>query len=187
MENFDRDSLRKMLAAIGFAPSSRQLLDYWLSLCSGNTLPDRSAIRPADIKKLLPGLVIFDVVPGKSVVVRLAGTAFTMALGTELKGADWIGSAPESHRPQRLRLFSDVALGAIGRVMRRVEILPAGGSTFEEVFVPCRADSVTGLYPVIGHTDWNSGGEVVKVRSAEQALGAPLTSEIIALPTLNTA
>ncbi len=187
MDRFDRNLLRKILAEIDLAPANREFVDYWLSLCAEDKLPERAAVRPADIKQLLANLIMFDVVPGKSVKVRLAGTAFNFALGMELKGKDWVKIAPESHRPQRLRLFSDIAMGAIGRGKRRVEMLPTGDYCFEEVFLPCRADRKTGIHPVLGRIDWNPGREFVKIESPEQALGPPLAFEIIPLPSLKAA
>jgi len=182
MDSFDRVLLRRMLAEVEFAPSNRELVDYWLSLCRENRLPDRTAIRPAEIKPLLSKLIIFDVVPGKSVKVRLAGTAFNYALGMELRGKDWIKITPKGHGPQRLRLFSDIAMGAIGRGKRVVEMLPAGEYSFEEIFLPCLPDEKAGVYPVLGHIDWNPGREFVKIKSTEQAMGPPLAFEIIPLP-----
>lgn len=182
MENFDRVLLHRMLAEVEFAPSNRQLVDYWLSLCDGDSLPPRSAIRPADMKQLLSKLIIFDVVPGKSVTVRLAGTAFNYVLGMELGGKDWIKITPEAHRLQRLRLFSDIAMGAIGRGKRLVEMLPTGEYCFEEIFLPCRADVKSGIHPVLGHIDWNPGREFTQIKSFGQALGPALAFEIIPLP-----
>jgi hypothetical protein len=177
--------LRRMIADLEFAPSNRQLVDYWLSLCQDDKLPDRSAFRPADVRPLLANLVIYDVVPGKSVTVRLAGTTFNIALGLELKGRDWVKLAPENHRPQRLRGFTDIAMGAIGRGLRRVEMLPTGYYTFEGIMLPCHADRNSDVHPVVGHIDWNPGREFVKIKSPEQALGAPLVSfEVIPLPAL---
>jgi hypothetical protein len=187
MDSFDGGLLRRMLAEVEFAPSNRQLVDYWLSLCFGDKLPERAAIRPADIKPLLAGLIMFDVVPGKSITVRLAGTAFNIAFGMELKGKDWVEIAPESYRPQRLRMFSDIAMGAIGRGKRRVEMLPTGDYCFEEAFLPCRAEPKSGIYPVVGHIDWSPGREFAKIKSTEQAMGPPLAFEIIPLPALKAA
>jgi hypothetical protein len=187
MDKFDRILLRKILAEVDLAPANYQLVDYWLSLCSEGRLPERAAVRPGDMKQLLTNLILFDVVPGRSVKVRLAGTAFNFAFGMELKGKDWIRIAPVSHRPRRLRLFSDIAMGAIGRGKRRVEMSPAGSYCFEEVFLPCRADAETGIYPVVGHMDWNPGREFVKIKSLEQAMGPPLAFEIIPLPTTKAA
>lgn len=178
---FDQTSARETIAILGLSPSNRAFADYWLSLWSGHALPRRDAINPAKLKALLPNLLILDVVPDRSVTVRLAGTTFNEVLGLELTRQDWLALAPPEYRAERLRIFSDIALGAIGRGMRRVEMDSAEDYVCEELLLPFAAEDTGEVRPVICHLDWKTRGDYVQIKSREQATGAPLAFEVIPL------
>ena len=178
MQMFDRGAALRIVSGLGLAPANRAIADHWLSLWTGAGLPDRSALRPASLKALLPNLVLFDVVPGRSVVVRLAGTTMAQVLGVELTGRDWIESAPREYRPQRLRIFSDIAHGAIGRGVRKVEMKAGGSRTCEEILLPFRGKE---SQLVVCHVDWDTS-ELTRIASREQACGPALAFETVPLP-----
>lgn len=61
--------------------------DYWRSKCRNGTLPRRRDIDPTDIPRLLPHLLISELVDGGTRLrYRLAGTAVVAAYGGELTG-----------------------------------------------------------------------------------------------------
>ncbi len=62
-------------------------LEYWGRLCDGRRLPPRGALDPADIKPLLPRVMLVDVLPGEPprFRYRLSGTAVCSAHGRDLK------------------------------------------------------------------------------------------------------
>ena len=62
-------------------------LEYWGRLCDGRRLPPREALDPADIKPLLPRVMLVDVLPGKPprFRYRLSGTAICNVHGGDLK------------------------------------------------------------------------------------------------------
>jgi hypothetical protein len=95
-QGFDRVATRALIAGLDLTPANREVVETWLSLWRGNELPDRRQLNPADLKRNLSHLAMFDVVPGVSVTVRLAGTTFGALLGMELTGQDWIALAPEN-------------------------------------------------------------------------------------------
>ncbi len=187
MQYFDRGAAFKIVSDLELAPANRRLVHHWLSLWHGNVLPGRSAIKPSDLKSLLPNLIMFDVVPGRTVVVRLAGTNYNFVLGMELTGRDWIDLAPVEYRAERLRIFSDIAMGAIGRGVRSIEMKAGDRRSSEEILLPFRSDADGDAQLVLCHVDWSSGQDSVRIASREQAWGAPLAFETILLPLASSA
>jgi len=187
MQYFDRDAVQKIVSDLELALSNRRLARHWLSLWSGNVLPDRSALKPADLKPLLSNLIMFDVIPNRSVVVRLAGTMFNIMLGAELTGRDWIEMAPAEYRAERLRIFSDIAAGAIGRGVRTLAMSTGDTRSSEEIILPFRGENDSDLRTVLAHIDLDVGRTEAKILSREQALGPPLAFETILLPLLKAA
>jgi hypothetical protein len=69
------------------APRVRQLRDYWESKRRGRAVPARSDIDPAEIKPLLPYLVIADIsAEPLRIRFRLAGTRVCEAFGFNIAG-----------------------------------------------------------------------------------------------------
>lgn len=68
-------------------PEQRQLYDYWLGCASGQEMPSRSDINPAQIPRLLPYVTLVDVQDdiGRS-KVRLAGTRLRDVYDCEITG-----------------------------------------------------------------------------------------------------
>jgi hypothetical protein len=183
-QDFDRAATQALIARLDLTPANRGVAETWLSLWRGNELPDRRYLNPADLKRNLSHLALFDVVPGVSVTVRLAGTSFGTMLGMELTGQDWIALAPENHRADRLRVFTDIAAGALCIVARCVEIGLTELTLSEEILLPLAVDSANGVYPVLCHADWKPAPLGVKIKSRAQAVGPPVSFDIIPLPGL---
>jgi len=187
MQYFDHVAASRIVSDLELAAANLGLSQHWLSMWSGNILPGRNAIRPANLKSFLPNLILFDVVPEESVVVRLAGTQVNFALGTELTGRDWIDLAPPAHRAERLRIFSHIVSGAIGRGVRSIEMQTRKTHCFEEILLPLRGDGDSDALPVLCHVDWNPGHDYTGIASREQACGPALAFETIPLPLLRAA
>ncbi len=68
-------------------PEQRQLYDYWLECTSGQDLPTRTDINPAQIPRLLPYITLVDLCDdiGNS-KVRLAGTRLRDVYDREITG-----------------------------------------------------------------------------------------------------
>jgi hypothetical protein len=182
MQHFDRGAAFKIVSDLELAADNSKLVHHWLSLWSDNELPARDALKPADVKSLLANLIMFDVVAGESVIVRLAGTNFGFTLGMDLTGKDWIELAPAAHRAGRLRIFSDIVTGAIGRGVRSIEMKAGDARSCEEILLPFRGDVKEGPQLVLCHVDWNPGHDHPKIASREQAWGPALAFETIPLP-----
>ncbi|WP_374381321.1 PAS domain-containing protein [Dongia sp.] len=68
------------------SPRLRQLLDYWRRL-AGEGVPFRTQIEPADLKPLLPYLMLVDLTPEPlRVFYRLVGTEVVRFTGLEITG-----------------------------------------------------------------------------------------------------
>jgi hypothetical protein len=182
MNRFDRSAVAATVARLDLTPAQGKLAEYWLSLWNGDVLPPRNGFHPARVKTLLPMLAIFDVVPDRSVTVRLAGTAYTTVLGRELTGTDWLGVLPAGQRASRLRSFSEIARGAIGKGTRRIELHGTKSAECFEFLLPFQEEKEGGNHPVICHVEWKAQQRFVKIRSWEQAVGVAQCFETIALP-----
>jgi hypothetical protein len=70
-------------------PLQRQMYDYWQKKRAGRRMPARRDIDPVDIPRLLPNILISEVVPGPTGVryrYRLAGTAIARAFARDPTG-----------------------------------------------------------------------------------------------------
>lgn len=77
------------LPADAFEPEFAELLRYWESKRQGGQLPARRDIDPLDLGRLLPHLLLFDVVRaggGVRFKFRVAGTAFSTMIGRDVTG-----------------------------------------------------------------------------------------------------
>src|ERR1700719_3940275 len=67
-------------------PRLRQAHDYWRSKVAGRTMPRRADIDPTEIPKLLPDVMLVDVLPQGRYRYRLIGTENTQAQGMNATG-----------------------------------------------------------------------------------------------------
>lgn len=76
----DRESIRSILL--------RSLFDYWQSKMRGRQMPDRADIDPIEIPKLLPNIVLIDILPDRPDCFRyrLVGTEIVRVFGREMTG-----------------------------------------------------------------------------------------------------
>jgi hypothetical protein len=81
------------------SPRIRALHDYWKSKCNDVVPPPRSAIEPAEIRPLLPYLLLADLTADPlRILYRLVGTAVVRWHGEDFTGRDHaaVGSMKES-------------------------------------------------------------------------------------------
>jgi hypothetical protein len=132
-----------------------RLARYWLSLWRGDKLPVRADFKPREVAELLPSISIFDVVPGESVRCRLVGSRMVEgAGGVDVTGRNWLAMTAPSNRPERLRRFSEVARGAIGRGLRVGRRLSGDPQFAEEVMLPFGDVAADGARQVLTHLAW---------------------------------
>jgi hypothetical protein len=130
------------------APMIKELHGYWLSKCGNAALPDRSLIDPAEIKSLLPNILIAEPShPPFRVRYRLIGSRVAAASGMDLTGryideliaaddeVDWQGCY---HRvwSEKIPLYGDVGVPTLHGDQFRYEwgIFPLskGGDNVEQ-------------------------------------------------------
>lgn len=68
--------------------ASRELYEYWNRLRGSDPAPQRSAIEPSDLRRILPDTFILEVADRERFVVRLAGTRVCAIFCRELKGTN---------------------------------------------------------------------------------------------------
>lgn len=73
---------------------------YWHGLPRDGLLPARSALDPADIKHLLPDMMVFDLSDPSVVRFRLAGTAIAARYGFDPTGRDFLQMLDAETREQ---------------------------------------------------------------------------------------
>lgn len=90
-------------------PEVTEWAAYWYSLPKDGLLPLRSALNPADIKPLLPNLMVFDLSDPAIVRFRLAGTAIAERYGFDPTGSDFLDLLdPETREVNRQLLQAAV-------------------------------------------------------------------------------
>lgn len=123
------------------SPRIRQLHDYWKSKCSDVAPPPRSAIEPAEIRPLLPYLVLTELTATPfQIFYRLVGTAVVRSHGADFTGRDHeaVASHAESGIDESYRRVLASAAPVFGRTA-----LYAGDQTwigFEYAIFPLSDD-----------------------------------------------
>ena len=100
------------------SPRIRALHAYWKSKCSDVALPPRSAIEPAEIRALLPYLVLTEINPDPfRISYRLVGTAVVRWHGDDFTGRDYgsVASLAESGLDESYRRVFETAAPVFGR------------------------------------------------------------------------
>ena len=85
---FEEVSPEEVLARIGASHADvRAMHAYWLEKCRGRSMPRRADIEPAEIKRLLPFIVLVDVTADeRRFVYRLVGTQEVAERGNDPTG-----------------------------------------------------------------------------------------------------
>jgi len=99
-------------------PVSRRIYDYWDALRRGRRAPKRSELEPADLKDLLPDIMILEQEDPLTYRFRLAGTRICGMFGAELRGKNildfWSRRERESFESLLFSVKEDSAAAALG-------------------------------------------------------------------------
>lgn len=106
------------------------------------------------MRDLLPGVMIQEITPGVSMIVRLSGTAINAAFGRDLTGWDLIAMSPDGARTERLARNSDVAKGAIALGVRRRTTRLGHETESQEIQLPFGDVTADGARQILFHTSW---------------------------------
>jgi len=80
-------SAAELDAMLDMPADLRFLHNYWKSLKGGRIAPGRAEIYPEDVKRILPNLLLLDVIgPEARLKYRLAGSEFVTVYGAEVTG-----------------------------------------------------------------------------------------------------
>lgn len=97
---------------------SRQIYDYWDALRRGRRAPRRSELEPAELKELLPDIVILEQEDALTYRFRLAGTRVCSHFGAELTGRNlldfWSRRERESIESLLFSVREDAAAAVLG-------------------------------------------------------------------------
>jgi len=116
---------------------AKRFASYWFALPRTGVLPARSAFNPADIKDLLPIVVLRDVDELGNSRYRLVGTGIRDLLGEELTGLNPIHFVP-SGDADRYRQATHVMLSRPCGLVTELHFTSDGGQrlTIENVSMP---------------------------------------------------
>ena len=178
---YDRDATKAVVEQAGLAPRSQEMFVLWLSLWEGNELPKFGNFRQEDVRQLAPNILVFSVVPEKSVSIQFAGSNFAKADDGWRLGTDWLTTAPPKAREARLRRFTASARGAIIRGIPEAILKSEHAYFYEAVHFPFRPNE-DGTTPVLVYIDWNPPNNENMPVPANERANLPIVTEIFPIP-----
>ncbi len=124
-----------------------ELYRYWHSRSRGRAMPSRADIDPTDIPRLLPSIILTDVVEnGRRFRYRLVGTTITHAAGLEMTGRylDEVLPGPD-YQTYILSLYRQVADRRRPVYSESEFIAPSTGTEWQAIrlLLPLSSDGVT--------------------------------------------
>jgi hypothetical protein len=154
LQQYDELAAARAVELLGFGKLNLQLARYWLSLWKDGLPPPRDAIKPRDVKSLLPGIAIMEMRGDRSVICRLAGSALAMGLGVDPTGKDVIAITPPEYRAARFARYQRVLDGAVSRCVK--PHLTRFGTTVmvEDIQLPLGGTTADGGRQILYHADW---------------------------------
>jgi hypothetical protein len=84
---------------------ARTLADYYLATRGIQPMLPRAAFNPADLKPILPRVVLLELRSEKEIRIRLGGTCLTNKVGHELAGLNWLDLIAPEHRQTRAEAY----------------------------------------------------------------------------------
>ncbi len=137
--------------------SLQELYEYWAAQRGARSMPARSDIDPVDLKKILPLLILIDVVPDpRRYIYRLVGTH-----EVEMRGGDPTGKpVDEAYYAESAgdtAYYLDRVVRTRQPVLYRGTYQPLRTRTQREdvLFLPLSKDGETvNMIMVLGHIDW---------------------------------
>jgi hypothetical protein len=174
LQQYDELAAARAVELLGFGAMNLQLALHWLSLWVDGAPPPRDAIKPRDVKNLLPGIAILEMRPDRSVLCRLSGSALAMGLGVDPTGKDVIAITPPEYRAARLARYQRVLDGAVSRCVK--PHLTRFGTTVlvEDIQLPLGGVSADGGRQILYHADWRPQTMDRSIAEISEVLGATI-------------
>jgi hypothetical protein len=131
--------------------ASRELFEYWNRLRGSERAPQRSAVEPSDLRRVLADTFILEVGGREQYAVRLAGTRVWSIYCRELKGTNFIDLFAGEDRSAMATLGAAVAEdGAAAVVTVTCSTARGNRSLAELIMLPLRHGSAAAFDRIIG-------------------------------------
>ena len=154
MLQYDELAAARAVELLGFGKLNLQLARYWLSQWENGAPPLRGAIKPRQVKRLLPGIAILEMRSDRSVICRLAGSALAMGVGIDPTGKDVIALTPPEFRAARLARYCRVLDGAVSRCVKPLQTRFGTVVLVEDIQLPLGGVGEDGARQILYHADW---------------------------------
>lgn len=120
---------------------SRQFAGYWAGLPKLDLVPRRDAFRPEEVPRILPHIVIHELLSPEYIRLRLAGSAVTAEYGQEITGRNYLDFVDEARRPKASRAIHVICSQPAGMLVRLRALSRSGRiMTRESIAFPMRDD-----------------------------------------------
>lgn len=121
--------------------SSRLFVEYWESLPKIGLIPHRDSFRPEDVPRLLPNIVIHELVSPEVVRLRLVGSSVIDDYGQDITGRNYLDFVEPARRPKASRSLFLTCEQPAGMLAKMQSITQTGRVlTREAVTFPMRGD-----------------------------------------------
>ena len=120
---------------------SRRFAAYWLSLARVDLIPRRSVFRPEEIPRILPHMVIHELVSPDLIRLRLAGSSVTEDYGQEIAGRNYLDFVEPERRAKASRAIHLICEQPVGMLVQLKSVTRGGRvMTRESIAFPMRGD-----------------------------------------------
>lgn len=120
---------------------SRVFAEYWASLPKHELIPRRDAFRPEEVPRILPHMVIHELVSPELLRLRLVGSAVIEDYGQEITGRNYLDFVEEARRPKASRAIFVICEQPAGMVVQLRSVSRTGRiMTRESIAFPMRGD-----------------------------------------------
>ncbi len=120
-------------------PGNQALLDYWYTIRDDAVVPDRAAFKPADVRHLLPHLMLLEYRGHGALIYRLIGNAIVDKLGTDFTGLCHLDIVPQTRRLQTAARYRDILAIPCGMSVHRALRTKYGAAVVLEcLYLPLR-------------------------------------------------
>lgn len=99
-------------------PYSLALIGYWRQIRNGDLAPNRNSLRPGEIPRLLPGLMLLEYRAPDTLICRLTGTGIVERMGRDFTGVNLFDIARPAQLAATRRRFDHLRTHPCGLVSR---------------------------------------------------------------------
>lgn len=120
---------------------SRRFAEYWAGLPKVDLVPRRTSFRPEEVPRILPYVVIHELLSPELLRLRLVGSAVTAEYGQEVTGRNYLDFVDEARRPKASRAIHLICSHPAAMLVQ-LRVLSRSGRmmTRESIAFPMRDD-----------------------------------------------